>query len=403
MIMAAKRLLKSSKRKAGRVPSHKRSDKVGRDELVVSLPIGYAELLNDLKGRIRSAQVRAALSVNRELVGLYWQIGRSIVERQRDQLWGAKVIDRLAEDLQREFPGERGFSRGNLFRMRNFYLAYAAKKAIVAQPARQLAKSIVAQPVRQLENSNLSQPVREIPWGHNIVLIEKLEQLDERLWYAQQTTVQGWSRAVLIHQIESSLYQRSGKAITNFAATLPAPASDLAPQLIKDPYNFDFLTLAPDAQERDLEAGLIEHLKKFLLELGVGFAFVGQQHHLEVGGEDFYIDLLFYHLKLRRYVVIDLKVEEFKPEFAGKMNFYLSAIDDQFRNGDDQSSIGLILCKTRNRVIAEYALRDTAEPVGAATCAAALPAALRASLPSPAELARELNPPQPPDNQITKV
>jgi predicted nuclease of restriction endonuclease-like (RecB) superfamily len=396
-MMAAKRAVKSSKKEAGtgRIAGVRRRAK--------SSPVildDYARLLDELRTRIRTAQVKAALSVNRELIDLYWQIGSSIVERQQFEGWGKSIIDRLARDIQQSFPGMPGFSPRNIWRMRAFYLAW--RQANLSQTVTDSGTAILPRAVAELDEPILPRAVAEIPWGHNIALMEKLESPKERLWYAEQSTVQGWSRPVLVHQIETGLYHRSGKAITNFAATLPAPASDLAQQLIKDPYNFDFLTLAPDAQERDLEAGLIEHLKKFLLELGVGFAFVGQQHHLEVGGEDFYIDLLFYHLKLRRYVVIDLKVEEFKPEFAGKMNFYLSAIDDQFRNGDDQSSIGLILCKTRNRVIAEYALRDTAKPMGVATYAAALPAALRASLPSPAELARELNP-LPPDNQIIEV
>jgi predicted nuclease of restriction endonuclease-like (RecB) superfamily len=400
MIMAAKRLVKSSKGKAGRGRiAGAGASSAPKSE--VALPDDYARLLDELKTRIRNAQVKAALSVNRELIDLYWHIGGSIVERQQSEGWGKSIIDRLAKDIQQSFPGMLGFSPRNIWRMSAFYLAW--RQANLSQAATDSDTAILPRAVAELNEPILPQAVAEIPWGHNIALMEKLEYPTERLWYAQQSIAQGWSRAVLLHQIETGLYHRSGKAITNFAATLPAPASDLAQQLIKDPYNFDFLSLAPDTQERDLEAGLIEHLKKFLLELGVGFAFVGQQHHLEVGGEDFYIDLLFYHLKLRRYVVIDLKVEEFKPEFAGKMNFYLSAIDDQFRNGDDQSSIGLILCKTRNRVIAEYALRDTAKPMDVATYSAALPAALRASLPSPAELARELNPPQPPDNQITEV
>jgi predicted nuclease of restriction endonuclease-like (RecB) superfamily len=224
-----------------------------------------------------------------------------------------------------------------------------------------------------------------------MVLLDKLKDPAERLWYAEQTVVQGWSRAVLTHQIDSDLYRRAGAAVTNFSVTLPAPDSDLVQQLLKDPYNFDFLTLGPDAHERDLQRGLVEHIKKFLIELGVGFAFVGEQFHLEVGGEDFYLDLLFYHLRLRRYVVIDLKVETFRPEHAGKMNFYLSAADDLLRHADDRPAIGLILCRARNRVVAEYALRDTAKPMGVATYGARLPAALRDDLPSPDALARELN------------
>ncbi len=339
----------------------------------------YVKLLDDLKSRIQASQIQAALAVNSALIELYWHIGETIVKRQEAQGWGTSIVDRLAKDIQSSFPGIRGFSRQNMWKMRAFYLAWT-------QEVRNLS-----QPVRDLDGLNLPQAVREIPWGHNIEIFFKVKDPAQRLWYSRQTTDQGWSRAVLVHQIETGAYHRSGKAITNFATTLPAPDSDLAQQLLKDPYNFDFLTLAEDAMERDLEVGLIEHLKKFLLELGIGFAFVGQQFAIEIGGEDFYIDLLFYHLRLRRFVVIDLKVEEFKPEFVGKMNFYLSAMDAQFRHDDDQPSIGLILCKTRNRLVAEYALRDTSKPMGVATYAATLPPMLRGNLPTPDELAHELS------------
>jgi predicted nuclease of restriction endonuclease-like (RecB) superfamily len=246
--------------------------------------------------------------------------------------------------------------------------------------------------VAELGMVKLPQAVAEIPWGHNVVLMEKLRDLAERLWYAQQTIVYGWSRAILVHHIESNLYRRQGKAVTNFRATLPPPQSDLARQIVKDPYNFDFLALGPEARERDLEEGLLTHIRRFLLELGSGFAFVGQQMHLEVDGEDFYIDLLFYHLKLRCYIVIDLKMEGFKPEFAGKMNFYLSAVDDLLRHTEDKPSLGLILCKTRSKMIVEYALRDVAKPVGVARYVTklvqSLPAALKGSLPSVGTLER---------------
>ena len=222
--------------------------------------------------------------------------------------------------------------------MRAFYLAYADTSPIVPQA------------------------VAQIPWGHNAVLWEKIKNVTERLWYAEQTVENGWSRNVLVHQIESHLYQRQGKAVTNFHQTLPAPQSDLAQQLLKDPYQFDFLMLGKDAQERDLEQGLLEHLRQFLLELGSGFAFLGSQYHLEIGGEDFYIDLLFYHVRLRCYVVIDLKMGKFQPEFAGKMNFYLAAVDDLLRHPDDAPSVGIILCKTKNQVVAEYALRTCSSP-----------------------------------------
>jgi predicted nuclease of restriction endonuclease-like (RecB) superfamily len=254
---------------------------------------------------------------------------------------------------------------------------------------------ILQQPVGELGTAILKHPVAEIPWGHNIVLLQKLKDPAHRLWYARQTVANGWSRAMLTHWIESGLHERQGKAITNFKDVLPAPQSDLAAEIVRDPYNFDFLTLRADAAERDLERGLIHQIRKFLLELGAGFAFVGQQAHLEVGDEDFYVDLLFYHLRLRCYVVIDLKTRPFKPEHAGKMNFYLSAVDDLLRHPDDKPSIGIILCKTRNRIIAEYALRDLAKPVGVARYKTRLvenlPDELKGELPSVEQIQAELS------------
>lgn len=332
------------------------------------LPAGYGELLADLKERIGTAQVRAAVAVNRELVGLYWRIGRAILDRQQAAGWGAKVIDRLGRDLQAAFPGVTGFSGRNLKYMRAFAEAWP-DEAIVQGP------------------------LAQITWYHNLALLEKLQSAGVRLWYARAAAEQGWSRNVLVHQIDTDLYARQGKALTNFDRTLPAPQSDLARQLLKDPYSFDFLTLAADAQERDLERALLGRLRDFLVELGVGFAFVGSQYHLAVGGQDFYLDLLFYHLKLRCFVVIDLKVEEFKPEFAGKMNFYLSAADDLLRHPADQPSIGLILCREKNGVVVEYSLRDTSKPMGVAAYELrrdALPAGLRDSLPSVAQIEAEL-------------
>ena len=334
---------------------------------LAQLPIGYPELLESLKARIRQAQIRATLSVNRELVLLYWHIGREILQRQEREGWGAKVIDRLALDLGREFHEMKGFSPRNLKYMRAFAEAW---------PDEQIVQQAAAQ----------------IPWFHNVVLLEKVEDPAERLWYVRQTIEYGWSRNVLVHQIESKLYERQGKAITNFERTLPAPQSDLARSLLKDPYVFDFLTLGPQAQERDLEQALLNHLRDFLLELGKGFALVGSQYCLEIGGDEFYIDLLFYQLRLRCYVVIELKVGEFKPEYAGKMNFYLSAVDDLLRHPEDRPSIGLILCKSRNRLVAEYALRDLSKPMGVATYALtrALPKDLRSSLPTVEEIEAEL-------------
>ena len=372
---------------------------------VADLPVGYGAFLEDLKSRIRTAQVKAARSVNRELMMLYWHIGKSIVGRQRAEGWGKQVVERLASDLQKEFPGIAGFSAPNIWFMRSFYRAWGDGQQELSQPVRESSPPILLQPVRELSDHTPPQPVAEsastppepiasLPWGHNLALLHKLKSPAERLWYAREAMEHGWSRAMLVHWIESDLYARQGKAVTNFPATLPPPQSDLAGEIIKDPYSFDFLTLGPDAAERELERGLLDQIRKFLLELGAGFAFVGQQVHLEVGGEDFYLDLLFYHLRLRCFVVIDLKARPFKPEYAGKMNFYLSAVDDLLRHPDDKPSIGLILCRTRNQIIAEYALRDVAKPVGVARYVTRLteklPAKLKGTLPSPREIANGL-------------
>ena len=312
--------------------------------------------------------MKAVVAVNRELILLYWHIGREILERQHHAGWGSNVIGRLAADLHVEFPGVKGFSRTNLLYMRAFAEAWP-------------------------EESIVQQVVGQIPWGHNVRILDQVKGREDREWYAKAVLQHGWSRNVLVLQIESGLHRRQGSAQTNFSQTLPPPQSDLAKQVLKDPYNFDFLTLAEGARERELETGLLEHIRKFLLELGVGFAFVGSQYLLEVGGEDFKLDLLFYHLKLRCFVVIDLKMGAFKPEYAGKMNFYLSAVDDLRRHPDDRPSIGLILCKSKNAVVAEYALRDTAKPIGISNFRVTenLPTDLKASLPSIEELEDELN------------
>jgi predicted nuclease of restriction endonuclease-like (RecB) superfamily len=360
-----------------------------------ALPVGYANLLTDLKARVRAAQLRAAVSVNRELILLYWDIGKIIVEAQQTDGYGKQVVQRLAVDLQSEFPGLAGFSPQNVWYMRSFYLAWTKKLPKLQQPVGESAKKIHPQLVGELAGSNLPKPVAEIPWGHNLVLLAKLKPPLLRLWYARKAVEHGWSRAVLTHHIESQLHKREGKAVTNFQHTLPPPQSDLAEQTLKDPYNFDFLTLRSDAHERDLEQGLLEHIQKFLLELGVGFAFVGRQYHMEISGQDYYLDLLFYHLRLRCYVVIDLKMKAFEPEFAGKMNFYLSAVDDQLRHADDTPSIGLLLCKQRDHLTVEYALRDLKKPIGVAQwqtkLVESLPKNLKGSLPTVAEIEAELD------------
>lgn len=329
--------------------------------------IGYADLLAELKERIRTAQVRAALSLNQDLVILYWHIGRQISEEMKLRGWGAYVVDKLAQDLRRAFPEMKGFSPRNLRYMRSFAETYS-------------------------DEQFLQQAVAKIPWGHNVRILDYVKIDTERRWYVEQTFRHGWSREVLILQIESRLYERQGKAITNFEQTLPELQSDLANQVLKDPYSFDFLSLDSEAQERDIEISLVDHIQRFLLELGVGFAFVGRQYHLEIGDQDFYIDLLFYHLKLRCYVVIELKAVEFQPEFAGKTNFYLSAVDDLLRHPDDRPSIGIIICKGKNKVVAEYSLRDTNKPIGVSSfqLTESLPEFLKGNLPSIAQLEEEL-------------
>jgi predicted nuclease of restriction endonuclease-like (RecB) superfamily len=329
-------------------------------------PADYQELLEGIKTRIRSARLKAALSANQELVCLYWDIGRDILKRQRREGWGAAVIDRLGRDLTHEFQDMKGFSARNLLYMKQFARAYQRG------------------PISQ-------QLVAKLPWGHNICLLEKTKTADQRLWYAQKAIEHGWSRNILVHQIESGLYLRQGKAVTNFKATLPPPQSDLAEQAVKDPYVFDFLAMSAGVRERRLESGLLDQIQRFLIELGVGFSFVGRQVRLEVGGEDYFIDLLFYHLRLRCYVVVELKAGKFKPEYAGKMNFYLSAVDERLRHPDDKPSIGLILCKAKHRLTAEYALRGITTPIGVADWKApALPDTLRRSLPSVSQLEAEL-------------
>ena len=334
---------------------------------IIPLPSDYAGWLADLKARIHGAQQRAALAVNRELVLLYWQIGRDILARQDREGWGAKVIERLAQDLRSAFPDMKGFSRANLMYMRAF--AEAWPDAAIVQQA-----------------------VGQLPWGHNLVLLAKLKTPEQRLAYAQRAIEHGWSRNVLNIHIERRLLEREGRAVTNFARQLPKSQSDLARESLKDPYLFDFLGVGDEAGERALEEAIVHHITRFLLELGAGFACVGRQVHLEVGGDDFFIDLLFYHLKLRCYMVVELKAGAFKPEHAGQLSFYLSAVDAQMKAEHDGPTIGLLLCKSKNKVVAEYALRDSTKPIGVAEyqLIEALPADLQSSLPSIEEIEQAL-------------
>lgn len=330
-------------------------------------PEGYADWLADLKTRIHIAQQRATLAVNRELVLLYWQIGQDILARQAAQGWGAKVIERLSQDLRSAFPEMKGFSPRNLKYMRAFAEAW---------PDRSFVQEVLAQ----------------LPWYHQLALLDKLPGPKTRQWYAAKAIEHNWSRNVLVMQIETRLLERSGKAETNFELTLPKPQSDLARESLKDPYRFDFLDLTDEAQECAVEGALVKHVTEFLLELGAGFAFVGRQVLLDVGGDEFFIDLLFYHLKLRSYVVIELKAGKFKPEHLGQLGFYLTAVDEQVKHPQDNPTIGLLLCKSKNKVVAEYALRQNAKPLGVAEykLIESLPPELASDLPSIEQIEQEL-------------
>lgn len=330
-------------------------------------PEGYADWLADLKTRIHTAQQRAALAVNRELVLLYWQIGQDILARQAEQGWGAKVIERLSQDLRSAFPEMKGFSRANLMYMRAFAAAWPDEKIV-------------------------QQAVGQLPWGHNLVLLSQLKDPAQRLAYAESAIAHGWSRNVLNIHIETRLLERSGKAASNFELTLPKPQSDLARESLKDPYRFDFLGLSREAGERAIENALVKHVTEFLLELGAGFAFVGRQVLLDVGGDEFFIDLLFYHLKLRCYVVIELKAGKFKPEHLGQLGFYLTAVDEQVKHPQDNPTIGLLLCKSKNKVVAEYALRQNTQPLSVAEykLIESLPPELATDLPSIEQIEQEL-------------
>ena len=315
-----------------------------------ALPAGYSQFLAEIKARVGAARTRAVLAVNSELIRLYWEIGHEILAREQREGWGAKVIDRLAEDLRREFPGMTGLSRANLHHMRRFADAWPAENA----------DAIVQQPVRQL------------PWGQNIALLTKLKDRDSRLWYATKAVQYGWSRKVLEAQIATDLRERQGGALTTFEHALPAADSELVRDAIKDPYNFEFLGLSNKAKERDLEQALLTDVQSFLMEMGHGFALVGRQFPLRIVDEEtgeteeFFIDLLFYNYLLRRFVVIDLKVEDFKPEFTGKMSFYLTAVDELERQTGDEPSIGLVLCPGRSKTVTEWALRSIDSPVAVA-------------------------------------
>jgi predicted nuclease of restriction endonuclease-like (RecB) superfamily len=323
------------------------------------LPTGYRELLDEIVHRIARSQVRAALAVSRELILLYWSIGAEILLRQRAEGWGTKVIDRLGRDLQARFPGVEGFSPRNLKYMRS--LAEAWPDPLV-----------------------VPQRVALLPWGHLRLLLDRVKDPEARDWYLAVAVREGWSRDALGHMIEGQLHAREGKSLTNFSQTLPPENSEMAVQVLRDPYNFDFLTLTHPLEERKLERGLLAHMRDLLLELGRGFAFVGSQVPLAVGEETFYLDLLFYHVRLHCYFVIELKTGKFKPEYAGKLNFYLSAVDGIFRTHRDDPTIGLLLCESHEGAVVEYSFQDIQKPIGVSSYRVTreLPAPLQEDLPS---------------------
>ncbi len=335
--------------------------------LPVQVPEAYYDWLAELKVKVHNAQQRATLSVNHEMLLLYWQIGSEILTRQDKQGWGSKVVQRLAHDLRTTFPEMKGFSVRNLKYMRAFAEAW---------PNIEFVQGVLAQ----------------LPWYHQLALLDKLDSIETRTWYAKKAIENHWSRNVLVMSIESKLIERQGKAVTNFELRLPKPQSDLAIESLKDPYRFDFLGLTEEAQEREIEGALIKQVTEFLLELGAGFAYIGKQIHIEVGGDDFFIDLLFYHLKLRCYIVIELKTGDFKPEHLGQLGFYLTVVDKQIKNDHDSASIGLLLCKNKNKIVAEYALSDKTQPMGIAEfrLLESLPISLQTQLPSIEDIEREL-------------
>ena len=366
----------------------------------VSAEFTYKQFLVAIRQQVQSAQAKAALAVNSSLIQLYWNMGKMIADNQALFEGRNNFVEQLAKDLRTEFPDMKGFSRSNLFYVRKFYQFYAA--ASVQQVVglkednhetgrvQHLAALGIESSIQQPVGLNLN--IGGVPWGHHVVLLDKAKSMEEALFYLQQTIEHNWSRAILTLQLEQNLFARQAKAISNFNATLPEQQAVMAAQILKDPYNFGFLTLEPQVQELDIERQLTAHITRFLLELGKGFAFIGRQYPLQLGNKDYRLDLLFYHIRLRCFVVIDLKVVEFQPEFAGKMNFYLSVIDDQLKTTNDHPSIGIILCKNKDKLEVEYALQGMSKPIGVSefTVTQSLPAELKSTLPTIEEFENEL-------------
>ncbi len=346
---------------------------------VLSTDTNYTQWIRDLKHRVRTAQLKAAVRVNTTLLEFYWELGRDIVAKQEQAHWGDSLIKQLSADLTEEFPEIKGFSRRNLEYIRRWYLFWADESSIAQQPAAQLKE-------------NYEKQIFLVPWWHHVVILTSGISRDTAVFYVRKAIENNWSRAVLTHQIASGLHLREGRAITNFEATLPAPLSDLARETLKDPYTFDFLTLTERYDERELENALLDHLTRFLLELGTGFAFIGRQYRLSVAGDEFLIDLLFYHTRLHCHVVVELKPVKFIPEFAGKLNFYVAAVDELLRGEGDNPTIGILICKSKNDTVVEYALRNTQQPIGVSEyeLTRVLPDELKPSLPSIEQIEAEL-------------
>ena len=349
----------------------------------------YKIWLESLKNKFRSSQIKASIKVNTTLLEFYWDLGEQIVEKQQEYKWGSGFLEKLSRDLSAEFPDVKGFSYTNVKNIRQWFVFW---QQLVGELKTTKSQQLVGESSVDKTKQIVSQ-IFMIPWGHNIAIIQKCKNIDEAIYYVQNTLKNGISRSVLVHQIESNLYERNGKALTNFENTLPPIQSDLAKEITKDPYNFDFITLTNDYQEKELEDALTQNITNFLLELGSGFAFVGRQYKLIVGGDEFKIDLLFYHIKLKCYVVVELKATSFKPEHAGKLSFYTSAIDGELKSSDDNPTIGILICKSKNDTVVEYALRDINKPLGISEyqLTEILPKEYKSSLPSIEEIEAKLD------------
>ncbi|MEY8608985.1 PDDEXK nuclease domain-containing protein [Parabacteroides segnis] len=343
--------------------------------VILKSDIEYKQWLTDLKFRIRNSQIKAALKVNAELINLYWELGRDIVTKQEQTQWGDGFIKQLSTDLQQEFPEMKGFSTTNIKYIKRWYSFYNQNITIGQQVVDQLREA-----------------VSQIPWGHNLRIIIQCKSIEEAFFYIHKTIENGWSRSILELHIKQQDYQRTRHSVSNFSRLLPTVQSDLAQELLKDPYNFDFLTLTDSYKERELENALTDNITKFLIELGAGFAYVGRQIPLKVGNKEFYLDLLFYHLKLRCYIVIELKATDFIPEYTGKLSFYLTAVNDLLKHPADNPSIGLLICKNKDSFIAEYSLKGISQPIGVSEyeLTRLCPEDFKGSLPSIEEIEAEL-------------